>query len=353
MRQEAILMIGATAILVLAACEKTEVRETAEDRHVPQPVDTVEVVNNYYLDGYTARTASVLGEGRTLQAANLFLDGDELYVANAAGNSVDVFSAGNLAYERSIANADRTLARDVYVEGDHLFVAAGNNREVQVFDKRTGEYLTRLGTGAWPASNVSWAGCVAATKRFAFVRDSKEQNVRVFDRESVSLTAANNNTVFAKLSTPGNFIGSGTEPQGESYDMEIIGDSLYAFVPRSGTIYAWNVNEIAAKKDGTPTSATTPAGVKIRSVSKGTDGGTLFVAMEKDGKMQLAEITLADFQNRNFDRPLRLFVSDSRVSLPAQPVIAYRDERLVLTNGDKLECWEIRNSPSYVIRPGN
>ena len=176
--------------------------------------------------------------------------------------------------------------------------------------------------------------------------------MRVFDREAVSLTAANNNTVFAKLGTPGNFIGSGTEPQGDSYDMEVIGDSLYAFIPRSGTIYAWKISEIESRKDNTPTSVTTPTGVKIRSVAKGKDDSSLFVAMEKDGKMQLAEITLSDFQSRRFDRPLREFTADSRVALPSQPIIAYLYERLILTNNDKLERWEIRNNPSYVIRPG-
>lgn len=346
------IMICAGIVGVLTACEQTEIREITEDRYVPQPVDTVLVTDNYYLDGYTARTAADLGENRTLQAVNLCLNDGELYVANFAESCVDVFDAEAMTYKRSIANGDRTLARDVYVEGDHLFVAAGNNREVQVFDKHSGSYLTRLGTGSWPASNVSWAGCVAATKRFAFVRDSKETNVRVFDREAVSLTAANNNNVFARLSTPGNFIASGTEPQGDSYDMEVIGDSLYAFIPRSGIIYAWNIGEIETQKDNTPTSVSTPTGVKIRSVAKGMDDSSLFVAMEKDGKMQLAEIALSDFQSRNFDRPLRQFTADSRVALPAQLIVAYLNERLILTGGEKLERWEIRNTPSYVIRPG-
>ena len=67
---------------------------------------------------------------------------------------------------------------------------------------------------------------------------------------------------------------------------------------------------------------------------------------------QLAEITLADFQSRNFSRPIRQFTADSRVALPSQPIITYFNERLILTNSDKLERWEIRNNPSYVIRPG-
>ena len=192
---------------------------------------------------------------------------------------------------------------------------------------------------------------MCATKRFAFVRDSKETNVRVFDREALDLKAANNNTVFARLATGGNFIGGRDEPTTESYDMEVIGDSLYAFVPRTGVVYAWNVNEIADKKDKTPVSVTTPGGVKIRSVARGKDDATLFVAMQKNGNTLLVEMTVADFQSRNFDAPLRKFAADSRVTLPSQPIIAYVNERLVMTNGDKLERWEIRNNPSYIIQP--
>lgn len=345
-----IIIIG-VATLGLVACEKTELRETTQDRYLPQPVDTVKVTDNYYLDGYSACTATALGEGRTLNAANLLLDGAELYVANFAGKCVDVFDAESLKYKRSMANGERTLARDVYVEGDHVFVAAGDSREVQIFDRKTGAYLSRLGTGNWQGSNVSWAGCVCATKRFAFVRDSKETNVRVFDREALDLKAANNNTVFARLATGGNFIGGRDEPTTESYDMEVIGDSLYAFVPRTGVVYAWNVSEIADKKDKTPVSVTTPGGVKIRSVARGKDDATLFVAMQKNGNTLLVEMTVADFQSRNFGASLRQFAADSRVTLPSQPIIAYVNERLVMTNGDKLERWEIRNNPSYIIQP--
>lgn len=281
------MMIGVGVALALTACEQTEVREITEDRYLPQPMDTVKITDNYYLDGYISRGAEDIGEGRTLQAVNLFLDGDELYVANFAERCVDVFDVKRLTYKRSISNGERTFVRDIYVEDGHLFVAAGDSREVQVFDKHSGTYLTRLGTGIWPVSNVSWAGCVAATKNFVFVRDSKETNVRVFDRKAVLLTAVNNNTVFAKLGTGSDFIGSSTEPHGESYDMEVIGDSLYAFIPRSGTIYAWNIHEIADKKNDTPTSVTWSSGVKICSVAKGRNDSLLFVAMVKDGKHNL------------------------------------------------------------------
>ena len=115
-----LIMIGAGMMLALASCDKTEIREITEDRVVPQPVDTIKVADHFYLDGHLSRTAEDLG-GRPLDAANLFHDGKELYVANFAGKCVDVFDVETLEFKRSMSNGDRTLARDVYAEGDHLF----------------------------------------------------------------------------------------------------------------------------------------------------------------------------------------------------------------------------------------
>ena len=350
MRKDVMMISAGLMILAMASCDQTEYREITEDRVVPQPVDTIKVADHFYLDGYLSRTSEDIG-GRDLNAVNLFSDGEELYVANFAGNCIDVFDAETLDLKRSISNADRTLARDVYVEGDHLFVAAGDSREVQIFDKKTGKYLSRLGTGSWPASNVSWAGCVCATPRLVFVRDSKETNIRVFDREALDMNAANNNNVYAKLATGSYFIGSKFEPQSESYDMEAIGDSLYSFIPRTGTIYAWKVQDIIEKKGDAPAKITQNATEKIRSISKTDDKEKFFVSMEKDGKMQLAEYTLADIQKRDFSQPIRSFASDDRMSLPSQTIVTYQKEKLILTNGAKLDRWEIRNNPSYEIQP--
>lgn len=160
------MMISAGLMMMaLASCDKTEYREITEDRVVTQPVDTIKVADHFYLDGYLSRTSEHIG-GRDLNAVNLYHDGEELYVANFAGKCIDVFDAETLELKRSISN------------GDHLFVAAGDSREVQIFDKKTGKYLSRLGTGNWQGSNVSWAGCVCATPRLVFVRDSKEMNIR-------------------------------------------------------------------------------------------------------------------------------------------------------------------------------
>lgn len=37
--------------------------------------------------------------------------------------------------------------------------------------------------------------------------------------------------------------------------------------------------------------------------------------------------------------------------MPSQPMIAYRDEHLFLSNTESVESWVIHNNPSYVIRP--
>lgn len=350
MRKDVMMISAGLMMLAMASCDQTEIREITEDRVVMQPVDTIKVADHFYLDGYLSRTSENIG-GRDLNAVNLFSDGEELYVANFAGKCIDVFDAETLELKRSISNADRTLARDVYVEGDHLFVAAGDSREVQIFDKKTGKYLSRLGTGNWQGSNVSWAGCVCATPRLVFVRDSKEMNIRVFDRDALDMNAANNNNVYAKLATGSYFIGSKFEPQSESYDMEVIGDSLYSFIPRTGTIYAWKVQDVIDRKNDATAKITQNATVKIRSISKTDDKEKFFVSMEKDGKMQLAEYTLADIQKRNFSQPIRSFASDGRVSLPSQTIVSYQKEKLILTNGAKLDRWEIRNNPSYEIQP--
>ena len=56
-------------------------------------------------------------------------------------------------------------------------------------------------------------------------------------------------------------------------------------------------------------------------------------------------------QARNFANPLHCFTADDRVLLPSQTIIAYQKEKLILTNGAKLDRWDIRNNPAYEIKP--
>lgn len=345
-----IISVGMMLMGALCACEKTEVKEIWEDRYVNQPMDTVRVIDNYHLTDRIVRTAADMDDRETLAAVSLFLDGEELYIANEGGKSVDVFDAGSMEYRRSIFHGERTEAHDIYVEGEHLFVAAGNMREVQIFDKQSGDYLTRLGTGVY-YGNVSWAGCVAATPRFVFVRDSKETNIRVFDRDALVMTQTNNNTVFAKLSTGSHFIGSKQETTQMPYDMEIIGDSLYAFLHAPGQIYSYALSDIENLKNDTPAQSTTlNGGMKVYSAVL-TPKNTVWVAMGKDSKTSIAEMSLEDFQRRNFDSLLRNIDDSSQFPLPSCPIIANYDERLYYVNGDRIERCSIVNIPFYVLRP--
>lgn len=333
------------------SCEKTEYTDVWEDRYIDQKVDTTEIKENWYLTDHISRTATDLGSGKELSTISLYADDKELYVANEKGSSVDVFDLKTMEYKRSLNNGNRTTAHDVYVEGNHVFVAAGNMREVQIFDKTSGKYLTRLGTGSF-TGNVSWAGCVAANNRFVFVRDSKERNIRVFDRNEISTDKTDNNTVFARLNTESHFIGSATEPTADSFDMEIIGDSLYAFLHRPGLIYTYSIHDVETLKDNTPFVKTPlPSGMKIYSVSKDVKRNSVWVSMYMDGKTLLAEISMKDFLNRKFNSPLRSFTSNEKHVFSTQPIIAYDNETLTFTAGTSIERWSIINIPSYIIKP--
>lgn len=342
---------AAMMLQMFCACQKTEYTDVWEDRYTDQQVDTVGVRDNWYLTDHIVRTAADLGTGRQLQAVSICTDGDALYVANEKGGSVDVFDLETMNFRRSMSNGSRTTAHDVCVEGNHVFVAAGNMREVQIFDKTSGAYLTRLGTGVY-TGNVSWAGCVAASSRFVFVRDSKERNIRVFDRNAIALDKTDNNTVYARLSTESHFIGSQTEPNSDAYDMAVIGDSLYAFLHRPGLVYAYALRDIETLKDATPLTKTTlPAGMKIYSAAKDDQRRSVWLAMVRDGKTLLEEFAMADFQKRDFSNPLRQFAAGNRLALPAQPIIAFHNETLTWAAGPNIERWSIVNVPSYIIRP--
>lgn len=341
------------ALAGLGSCDKKEIEvvEVWEDHYVEQPVDTVAVVDNPYLDNRIACGAEALGDGRTLNAVNLFLDGGELFVANAGGRSVDVFDAATLTYLRSFSHDGRTDARDVCAEGDHLFVAAGDSREVQIFDRRSGAYLTRLGTGSW-TGNVSFAGCVAATGRFVFVRDSKAANIRVFDREAIDLSAASNNTPYASIDTDGHYID--TYAQKSSNDMAVTADSLYVFIPKDnldeGLVYAYSLADIE-RKQAPFTKTRLPGGMKIYSAAPDTERRTVFLAVERDGLRSVEEFGLDDFRRRRFDTPLRTFPDGTRYGFPRQPMIASLGDSLFFAEGDEVERWTMFNEPSYLIRP--
>lgn len=348
MKRNNIIILTVAICGILSACEDVVLKDVWEDRYLGQQTDTIARIDKYMLDSAIIRTSGDLPDKKAFGSVNIYLDGKDLYVANFAGKCVDLFDAPTMEYKRSYSKDARTLARDIYVQSNHLFVAAGDSREVQIFDKNTGNYLTRLGTGVW-TGNVSYAGNVAATDRFIFVRDSKATNIRVFDREQLSLTAANNNSPYASVGIESHYI----DQQLDSYDMEVIGDSLYVFLyrPNPSLIYAYSIADIEEKKNGASFVKTKLGnGNKIYSIAYNKESDDFFVSMQKEGAKVIEKITLADFLKRDFSKPAYSF-SSVRYSFPQTPMIAFLDGKLFFPAGSRLEQWTIVNMPSYIIKP--
>lgn len=349
MKKNNIIILTIVVCCSLSACENVELKDVWEDRYIGQRTDTIGRIDNYMLDSAIIRTADDLPGKKAFNSVNVFLDGEDLYVANFGGKCVDLFDAATMEYKRSFSKGGRTLVRDIYVQGDHLFVAAGESREVQIFDKHSGNYLTRLGNGVWQG-NVSYAGNVAANERFVFVRDSKAANIRVFDRKQLSLNAIDNNSPYASAGIETHFI----DQKSDSYDMEVIGDSLYVFLhrPSPSLIYAYSIIDIEEKKNAAPFAKTKLMnGYKIYSISYNKESDEFFVAMQKKGVNTIERITLSDFLKRDFNKPAYSLCSSTRHPFPAQPMIALHDGKLLFANGKRLEQWTIFKIPSYIIKP--
>lgn len=349
MKYTKIYLLIALAALLVSCEDQIKVKEIWTDRYIDQKLDTVRIIDNWFLDGQIIRTAEDIENTSGLLAMNLFLDGNEIYIANKQGKSIDVFDAETMNYKRSFSYDGKTLAQDVYVQGDQVFVATGEMCAIQIFNKKDGKYITRLGTGIH-AGNVSKSGCVAANNDFVFVRDSKYQDIRVFERSSISAEQENNNTVYARLSTKGYYIASPSEPLTGSYEMTIANDSLYAFIHCSGLILSYSIKDVRDMKNDTPVTKTQLAGgMKIYSASTNSENGNIWLSMEKSGQKEISEFKMEDFIRREFSKPIRSFTSNDRYSLPSQPMFSVYKESIIYLNGNSIEKWEIKNNPSYII----
>ena len=337
---------------VLSACEdKIEVKEIWVDKYVEQKLDTTSVIDNWYLDDLTIKDASDTGSEDGLLAMNIHLDGENIYIANKKARCIEVFDARSMEHKQSISHDGKTLAQDVYVNGDHIFVATGEMCAIQIFDKKDGKYLTRIGTGSF-TGNVSKSGCVAANEDFIFVRDSKYQDIRVFERSAISMEKGDNNTIFARLDTKGFYIASPAEPLSSSYDMNIVGDSLYTFIHCSNLVLAYSLKDVRELKDATPVKKTQLDGkTKIYAISAGTQTDAVWVSMEQNGKKNISEFRTDDFHKRDFSSPLRSFTANGKFTLPAQPMFTYFNETLIYTSGESINKWNIKNNPTYIIEP--
>ena len=220
-----------------------------KDREVGQKMDTIARIDKYMLDSAIIRTSADLPDNKAFSSVNIYLDGKDLYVANFGGKCVDLFDAATMEYKRSYSKDERTLARDIYVRETTSLSQRGTAVRYKIFDKNTGEYLTRLGTESGPVMSPMPAMWRQPDDLFSYVIQ-KATNIRVFDREQISLTAANNNSPYASVGIESHFI----DQTSDSYDMEVVGDSLYVFLyrPSPSLIYAYSIADIEEKKNTAP-----------------------------------------------------------------------------------------------------
>lgn len=329
--------------LLLAGCEK-EGNILAVDEYVPQLTDTV-TYNSFFLDEGMKVDKSLFTDGSQFGPMATYLDGNDLYVANPVDKRVDLFDATTLVYKRSFSNG-RTDARDVYVHGDQLFVGAGNSREVQIYDKKSGKYLTRLGTGNYNHS-VSFAAAVAANEKFVFVCDSKGNGIKVFERSQINMTAVNNNSPFCWLDNDKVLVD-----QKNMNDIEFVGDSLYVFHHLSSTVYIYSLADVEAKKTGYARKVLLKEqGITMYSASVDAANGEVYVAMKVNQVSVIQKYSLADFKAMKLDKPLFSLPTAGNVAFPAICNIGFCGQRLLFPRASALESWMIKNAPVHVITP--
>ena len=333
--------IALTALVTLfASCDETITNTTGSGPRM----DTLSVINNWFLDENTTVRATDFG-AETFAPVNLFNADGELFAANPEGKTVEVFDAVDMRHLRTLRHADRgTEAWAVCADGDYVYAACGSMREVQLFNRKTGDYVTRL--------NSAWVASVAVSDKYVFIRDSKDYNIPVFAKSDINPLKADNGTVFARLTTDDTFIGSKTEPQNNSYSITVMGDSLYAFMYTRRQIYAYSLADVETLKNLTqPLRTTLAEGVTVYSAAPAADGKTIWLSMKLDGVKAMAQFNLDDFANRNFSRPLRAFKAHNRHPFDGTPMMTIQGETPIYTSPDGLERWTIGNHPSYVMAP--
>ncbi len=173
---------------------------------------------------------------------SLYVEEDILYIGNRAEKAVYRYNMATKKYVNKYKNLDRTDPLSMLINGDYLFVACGDSREVQIFNKFTGDYVSRLGTGVW-SGNVSFATSIAQCENFIYVRDSKS-GIRVFEKAKINYTVANNNSYFLNLNID-NLITSNVTPYPR--DMRVYNDTLFVFDAPSASAYIYSVSKINNK----------------------------------------------------------------------------------------------------------
>lgn len=222
--------------LLIVGCTKGTV---TEDVFI-SPYDTTKIYS-YSFDKEGAITQPFDGDA-DFSPYSLFVEDDTLYIGNRAENAVYRYNMTTKMYDKKFKYLNRTDPLSMLTNGDYLFVACGNSREVQIFNKFTGDYVSRLGTGVW-SGNVSFATSIAQCENFIYVRDSKS-GIRVFEKAKINYSVANNNSYFLNLNID-NLITSNVTPYPR--DMRVYNDTLFVFDVPSASAYIYSASKINSR----------------------------------------------------------------------------------------------------------
>lgn len=233
---------------VLGACTKIEteletiietVTETVtEVVEVEQETDTLHHVA-LYTDALSpqALTAGMLPEDmRTFAIEGVYAAEGELFCANFDAKRVDIFSLPALEYTGSIAQGLTT--RSVFADADFIYVTGQTAPQchVAVYDRRTREYVTRLGNGDW-----QYAGClvhpsgVAADSRYIYVRH-EAGSVKVYERNQI-VPGKKEVWEYCYLSVDGTW-----GKYQNNHNFTVDGDVLYLPNTYNNTVYLYDIS---------------------------------------------------------------------------------------------------------------
>ncbi|MGL5683445.1 MAG: YncE family protein [Marinifilaceae bacterium] len=232
------------------------------------------------------------------------IDGDILYIGNRANKTVYGYHLKEKRYVSEYTNAGRTDPLSIIATQDYLFVACGDFREVQIFDKHTGEYLSRLGNGVWSGS-VSYATSITHSKDYVFIRDSKDIGIRVFRKADINHTATNNTSYYMNLNID-KLYTSGVNPS--PVDMEVLGDSLYVFDTKSARVYIYSIQAIDSKDPEyiakMQFDINTPTGIaNIFGMESTSNGQTIILKLKYNNRIGYAHYSRDKFTSLDWSQP--------------------------------------------------
>ena len=161
---------------------------------------------------------------------------DELFCTNLSAKRIDIFDARTLKYKESIIDT-KMFSKDVYADDKYIYVTGLSSPrcQVSVYDRQTKEYICRLGTGSWWGNKpLVHPICVAASEKYAFVRD-QGTDIKVFLKSEIG----KNKSIlsYCRLNIDGQQVSNT-----DDYDMSVIDSTLYVINLKNKTIYTYSVN---------------------------------------------------------------------------------------------------------------